>query len=111
MANTRQEKVARLIQKELSQVFLAKSSTLFHKAMITVTNVRMSPDMGIAKCYLSLYLTPDQKKLLEEIKAHTHEIRKDLSARIGRQIRAVPELVFFHDDSLDYLENIERLLK
>lgn len=111
MASIRQEKIARLIQKELGIVLQQFSRTHFGGALITVTQVRPSPDLGVAKCYLSLYLTNDKKKLLESISTHKHEIRKALGLQIGKQLRVVPELAFFLDDSLDYLENIERLLK
>lgn len=111
MASTRQEKVARLLQKELATIMQQLSRNHFGGALITVTSVRPSPDMGVARCYLSLYLTNDKKKLLEDITAHKNEIRRDLGMKIGKQMRVVPELAFFLDDSLDYLENIERLLK
>lgn len=111
MASIRQEKIERLLQKELSLVMQQFSRSHFGGALITVTKVRISPDLSVAKTYLSLYLTADKKKLITEISAHSHELRRELGMRIGKQMRVTPELAFFLDDSLDYLENIERLLK
>jgi len=111
MASTRQEKVARLLQKELATIMQQFSRTHFGGALITVTSVRPSPDMGVAKIYLSLFLTNDKPKLMADIIAVKNEIRRALGMQIGKQMRVVPELAFFLDDSIDYLENIERLLK
>lgn len=111
MASIRQEKIERLLQKELAQVLQQFSRTQFGGALITVTKVRISPDLSVARIYLSLYLTTDKNKLLENITEHKFELRRALGARIGKQMRIIPELAFFLDDSLDYLENIERLLK
>lgn len=111
MASIRLEKIERLLQKELSQVFQQLSRNLFGGALITVTQVRISPDLGVAKVYLSLYLTADKKKLIETVTEHKNEIRKELGLRVGKQMRVTPYMTFFLDDSLDYLENIERLLK
>jgi ribosome-binding factor A len=111
MASIRLEKIERLLQKELSQVFQQLSRNLFGGALITVTQVRISPDLGVAKVYLSLYLTADKKKLIDTVTEHKNEIRKELGLRVGKQMRVTPYMTFFLDDSLDYLENIERLLK
>ena len=78
---------------------------------MTVTNVRVSPDLGIAKVYISIFGMPDSKKVMEEIDSHNKEIRKRLGDKIRHQARIIPELKFFLDDSLDYVDKIEKLLK
>lgn len=113
MDSTRQQKVSRLIQKDLSSIFQFESGGMYAHAMITVTQVRVSSDLSVAKTYLSIFSTGsiDKKDVLEKIKQNTKEIRRNLGNRIGRQVRVIPELEFFIDDSLDYIENIEKLLK
>ena len=78
--------------------------------MITVTKVHVTRDLSVAKVYLSLFATDDKEKLMENIRHHIKDIRYKLGQRIGRQVRAVPELHFYLDDSLDYIENLEKLL-
>ena len=111
MDSQRQLKVPRLIQKELGEIFQRETRLLFGNALITVTQVRVSPDLGVAKVYVSLFNVPDNKVLLELIKENTKEIRIKLSARIKKQVRIIPNLVFFHDDSLDYAMRSDELLK
>ena len=110
MESTRQNKVSRLLQKDLGDIFQQESRSKFRGAMITVTKVHVTRDLSIAKVYLSLFATDDKENLIENIKLHTKEIRYKLGQKIGRQVRAVPELQFYLDDSLDYIENIEKLL-
>lgn len=110
MATTKQKKVARLVQKELGDIFQKKSRSHFEGKMITVTVVRISPDLLIAKAYLSIYPSKDNDKTLELVKQYSSEIRYDLGNRIRHQVRRIPELNFFIDDSLDYIDNIDRLL-
>jgi ribosome-binding factor A len=111
MGTTRQEKVARQIQKDLGEIFQKKSRSLFQNKMITVTVVRISPDLQIAKAYLSIYPSDNSEEILELIRHHGGEIRYELGNRIRHQVRKIPELKFFIDDSLDYIDNIDRLLK
>ena len=111
MDSTRQLKVSRLIQKELGEIFQRETRILFGNALITVTQVRVSPDLGVAKVYVSLFNVPDTKVLLKLIQAHTKEVRARLSDRIKKQLRIIPNLVFFQDDSLDYAMRIDELLK
>lgn len=111
MDSQRQLKVSRLIQKELGEIFQRETRLLFGNALITVTQVRVSPDLGIAKVYVSLFNAPDTKALLELIKSHTKEIRSKLSDRIKKQVRIIPNLNFYLDDSLDYALRIDELLK
>lgn len=109
METTRQQKINRLLQKELGEIFLNDTRQL-HGILISVSEVRISPDLGIAKTYLSVFPSEKGKELLTNIKANAKKIRFDLGQRVGKQLRIIPELVFYLDDSLDYLDNIDRLL-
>jgi|SRR3954464_13055650 len=111
MDSTRQLKVSRLIQKELGEIFQKETRILFGNALITVTQVRVSPDLGVARVYVSLFNIPDKKVLLKSIQENTKDIRMKLSTRIKKQVRIIPNLVFFLDDSVDYAMRIEELLK
>lgn len=111
MDSTRQLKVSRLVQKELGEIFQKETRLLFGNALITVTQVRISPDLGVAKIYVSLFNVPDKQALLKSIQEHTKDIRMKLSTRIKKQVRIIPNLVFFLDDSVDYAMRIEELLK
>jgi ribosome-binding factor A len=111
MESTRQQKISRLIQKELGTIFQQQSRSLFDGALITVTKVQVSKDLAIAKIHLSLFLTKDKEGLLEKIRQHSREVRHMLARDLHNQLRIMPELQFFIDDSLDYIDNIESLLK
>ncbi len=111
METTRQQKIARLIQKEMSEIFEFEMRNIFPGVMITVTKANVTKDLSVARIYLSLFATKDKKASLEKIRTHTSELRYKLGQRIRQQVRIIPNLEFFEDDSLDYLENIEKLLK
>jgi len=111
MESVRQQKVGRLVQKELSEIFRSQSKSIFGGAFISVTVVRVSPDLGVAKVYLSIMVTSDKQKTFELVKEQTAVIRKKLGLVIGKQVRVIPELHFYLDDSLDYAMRIEELLK
>ncbi len=111
MESTRQLKSARLVQKEMAEIFLTESRGLFGNVMITVTLARMSPDLGVAKIYVSLFPVKDKDKLLNLIREKTPELRRNLGNRIAKQVRVIPELIFYLDDSIDYAEHINELLK
>jgi ribosome-binding factor A len=111
MESTRQLKYARLLQKELSEIFQREAAAKFEKALITVTRVRISPDLSQARVYVSLFGTKDRDALLKKIKEEGKEIRNTLAQKIRQQARVVPNLDFFIDDSLDYAERIDELLK
>ncbi len=110
MDSTRQQKYNRLFQKEIGELFQREGYNFFGKAFVTVTNVKVSPDLGIAKVYLSIFGTKDSSKVIEEIEKHYKEIRKLFGNQIRHQARIVPELKFFLDDSLDQQEKIEKLI-
>ncbi|HPF92467.1 MAG TPA: 30S ribosome-binding factor RbfA [Tenuifilaceae bacterium] len=110
MEGTRLNKVNRQIQKDLGEIFQRQSQSLLQGKMITVTTVRVSPDLGIAKVYLSIFPSTNKDDVFALVKQNTKAIRHELAQRIKNQMRIVPELQFFIDDSLDYIENIDRLL-
>lgn len=110
METTRQQKIARMLQKELGEIFLLYARKL-HGTLITVTNVKVSPDLGIARTHLSIFPSDKATVVINQINAETKAIRFDLGKRVRNQLRIVPDLFFHIDDSLDYLENIDNLLK
>jgi ribosome-binding factor A len=109
METKRQKQVARLIQKELGDIFQSDPKSLFSGAFITVTQVRMTPDLAIARVYLSFLMSKNKQASLEDIVEKTKPIRLELSHRIGKQARIIPELQFFLDDSAEYAAQIEGL--
>jgi ribosome-binding factor A len=111
MDSVRQSKIARLLQKELATYFQSESRNLLPGKLITVTAVRVSPDLGIAKVYLSVFPHKPEEDVIEPITAHNKHIRNTLGQHIRHQVRVIPELAFYIDDSMDYVERIEKLLK
>jgi len=109
MNNTRIQKIERQIQKDLGELFLYETRQL-PGTLVSVTKVRMSPDLGISKVYLSIFPSEKSMEIMENINRQKKAIRYELGLRIGKQVRRIPELVFFLDDSIDYLENIDHLL-
>ena len=110
METTRQQKIARLLQKELGDIFLLYAKKM-QGTLITVTGVRISPDLSVARAHLSIFPADKVKSVLEQVNVDTKSIRFDLGKRVRHQLRIIPELYFHIDDSLDYLENIDNLLK
>lgn len=110
METTRQQKIARLIQKELGDIF-QKQTQAMHGVLVSVSAVRISPDLSIAKGYLSIFPSERAQEILNNINANARQIRYDLGKRVRFQLRIIPELKFFIDDSLDYLDHIDELLK
>jgi ribosome-binding factor A len=110
MESKRQQKFARLIQRDLSEIFQRDAKNMFNGAFITVTEVSVSPDLGLAKVYLSFMLAKNKADLLEEVKDKTKSIRQMLATRIKNQVRVIPELVFFLDESYEHASRIDALL-
>lgn len=110
MESTRQSKIGRLIQVELADIFHAGELTVYN-CMITVTKATVTKDLSIARVYLSIFNAKDPQEVLKMIRSRTKEIRYKLGQRVRNQLRVIPELEFYIDDSLDYIENIENLLK
>ena len=110
MQETRQNRIARLLQKELSTIFQSQTR-MMHGVMVSVTRVRISPDLSICTAYLSVFPSERGEEILENINRTNQQIRYALGQRVRYQLRIVPELRFFIDDSLDYIEHIDELLK
>ena len=109
--STRQQKFGRLIQKELSDIFQRDKRGILDNAFITIADVSMSPDLSVAKVYISMTLAKDKAHLLEKINRGKGEIRKALGERIRKQARIVPELIFFIDETEENAYKIEELIK
>ncbi len=110
MQATRLEKINRLVQKELSEIFrleTAKTSGV----LVTVSHVRVSPDLSVARVHLSIFPSEKGTEMIANINANAATVRYDLAQRLRHQLRRMPELTFYIDDSLDYIEHIDELLK
>lgn len=110
METLRQSKVARLLQRDLGDIFIKEGRHLLDGAMVTVTKVRVTRDLSSARVYLSIFGTTDKQKHVSKFNAHVREIRYVLGVKIKNQVRVVPELHFHLDDSLDYIDHIDELL-
>ena len=110
MQETRQNRIARLLQKELAEIFQSQTR-LMHGVMVSVTRAKESPDLSICTAYLSIFPSEKADEILKNIQKNDKSIRYELGTRIRNQVRIIPELRFFIDDSLDYLERIDELLK
>ena len=110
MESTRQAKIARLLQKELSEIFRQQTAKT-HGTLVTVTAVRVSPDLSVARAYLPVFPSDKGAAMLESINASARTVRYELAQRVRFQLRKTPELTFMLDDSLDYIENIDHLLE
>ena len=110
MQETRQNKIARLLQKELSLIFQEQTRSM-HGVMVSVTRTKISPDLSICTAYLSIFPSEKGAEILENVKANVKSIRYELGTRVRNQLRIIPELRFFIDDSLDYIDRIDELLK
>ena len=111
MTTTRQHKVSRLLQKELGEYFQRQGSGLTGGKMVTVTIVRISPDLGVAKVYLSIFPGDKAEEAIEAISERAGLVRSTIGNKLRNQLRHIPEFAFFLDDSLDYIDRIEDLLK
>lgn len=110
MQETRQAKISRLLQKELAQIFQSQTR-MMHGVMVSVTRVKISPDLSVCTAYLSVFPSEKAEEILNNVNANVKTIRYDLGQRIRNQVRIIPELRFFIDDSLDYIDRIDELLK
>ena len=100
-----------MIQKEIADIFLRKGREYAPGKMISITRVRISPDLSFAKIYLSIYPSNNQTDILHSVQNHAGKIRFDLGHKVRSQLRIVPDITFYIDDSLDYIDNISKLLK
>ena len=110
MDSTRQQKIARLIQRDIAEILQKDMADITRGKLVTVTAARVSPDLGYAKIYISVFPFEHSQELLAKIKEEGWLIRKILGSRIRNQLKIVPELEVFIDDSLEYIENIDNLL-
>lgn len=110
MESTRQAKIARLLQKELSEIFRLQTAKT-RGILVSVSAVRITPDLSIARAYLSVFPSEKAGAMIESINASAKTIRYELAQRVRFQLRKTPELQFYIDDSLDYIQNIDNLLK
>ncbi len=110
MQETRQNRISRLLQKELAEIFQSQTRQM-HGILVSVTRVRISPDLSICTAYLSIFPSEKGKELLQNIARNEKSIRYELGQRVRNQLRIIPELRFFIDDSLDYIDHIDELLK
>lgn len=110
MEETRQNRIARLLQKELSTIFQGQTR-MMHGVLVSVTRVRVSPDLSICTAYLSIFPSEKSEELIENINTNEKQIRFELGRRVRNQLRIIPELRFCLDDSLDYIDHIDELLK
>jgi len=111
MKKTRQNKIARLIQKEISEIFLEITREMNKGILLTPTIVRVSPDLSIARVYMSIFPTEKTTEMLEFVKSRSQTIKHRIATRTRFQLRTVPDLNFYIDDSLDYIEKIDKLLE
>lgn len=110
MQETRQNKIARLLQKELSVIFQEQTRSM-HGVMVSVTRVKVSPDLSVCTSYLSIFPSEKSEEMLQNVTRNEKQIRYELGTRVRYQLRIIPELRFFIDDSLDYIDRIDELLK
>ena len=110
METTRQNKIARLIQKELSLIFQQQTRQM-PGVLVTVSAVRISPDLSVSRVYLSVFPSEKAEEIVKNVNDNQKSNRFELGTKVGKQLRIIPELKFFVDDSLDYIDNIDRLLK
>ena len=111
METTRQQKIAKQIQKDMADIFQKEGATLVRGSLVTVTGVRVSPDFSYAKIYVSIFPFERSQELMERFSHQNWFLRRALGQRIRNQLKNIPEIQFFLDDSLEYIEHIEKALK
>jgi len=111
MESTRQKKISRLLQKELATIFHKEAPALLGNFMYTVTTVRVSPDLSVAKVFLSIFPAKESQEVIRQAKQKAPFFRNLLAKKVRYQLRVIPELYIFLDDSADYADEINRLLK
>lgn len=110
-ATTRQLKVAKQIQKDLAEMIRERGMAAYKGAMVTVSGVKISPDLALAKAYVSIFPSDKAAEVMRILDEEKGKLRGELGRRVSKQLRIVPDLSFFLDDSLDYVEHIDELLK
>jgi ribosome-binding factor A len=107
----RQKQVAGVIQEEMNDIFNRMSLTMFNGGMVSISNVKITPDLLEARIYLSLFQVGDPAKAIQYFEDRKHEIKRELASRVKHQLRRMPELKFFHDDTLDQVFKIEEIFR
>jgi len=107
----RQKQVAAVIEKDLNDIFQRMGLTMLNGGMISISSVKITPDLFDARIYLSFFKIDDQVKTLNYIQEKSWEIKKELTARVRHQLRSMPQLTFYIDDTLDYVDKMEKLFK
>lgn len=108
---TRSQKITRQIQRDISDIFQKEARAIVSGALVSITVVRISPDFALAKVYLSIFPFNKSKEIMEKVREEAWFIRRELGKRMKNQIKSLPEIAFFLDDSMEYAENIESVLK
>ncbi len=111
METTRQQKVSKQIQRDIAEILQRDLAEILKGILTTITVVRISPDLSYAKIYISIFPFDRNEQVLQLLKDNNWRIRKALGSRTRNQLRIVPEIEFFLDDSLEYIESIDRALK
>ena len=111
MENTRQQKIAKQIQKDVAEIFQKEGAAIVRGMLVTVSAVRVSPDFGYAKIYVSVFPFERSRELMQELEKNNWFVRRALGQRIRNQLKSIPEIQFFLDDSLEYIEHIDEALK
>ncbi len=106
----RQKQVGRMLEEELNEIFRKKGWNIMGKGMISISKVRVTPDLAEAKIYISMFQIDDKDKMFQSIESNSWEVRKELGTRLKNNVRKVPTLNFFDDDTLDYVSKIEKVL-
>jgi len=109
--STRQLKVGKELQKHMAEIIRSKGMAAFGGALVSVSGVKVSPDLSVAKIYISVFPSEKAEAVMGSLEENTRALRGELGAKVGKQLRIVPEIVFYLDSSLDYVEHIEELLK
>lgn len=109
--STRQLKVAREIQREMAEILRSKGMAAFDGALVSVSGVKISSDLSVAKIYVSIFPSEKAGAVMGKVKENARGLRGELGHAMGKQLRIVPEIIFYLDSSLDYVEHIEELLK
>ncbi len=110
METTRQNKISRLIQKELGEMFRQQTQAM-HGVLVSVSVCRVSPDLSVCRVYLSVFPSERAEEIVANVNANQRQVRYELGTRVRMQLRIIPELKFFVDDSLDYADHIDELLR
>ena len=111
MESKRQQKFARLIQKDLGELFQREGAQYLPGSMITVTKVRATPDLGMVRVFLSFFAVKDAQEAIKTIRAHSSEIRYNLGKKIKDQVKGIPNLVFFLDDTSEYVAKMDQIFE